>query len=231
MEQTGFDEIKFKPPISRPGTGWRLSDTLDPALLSLLPLPLPLQCVSLFLFYSRHMLTTQFLQATTTTTSSAPNPTCTALTSSTSAVCNHLSGGSDGCTPYIVTPYGVTLPYPVTFPSGGHVNVQTIPCSEYQCGQTYLNHGAFSWNPTTTNWNFDPNNNQPDGVYIGTNSIPFGPKLSAHYPNGFCVVWTQVSLYNQHYGEGGQAREFLRLSLSYTSINPTYSTAVCNCPA
>lgn len=51
--------------------------------------------------------------------------------------------------------------------------------------------------------NFDPNNNQPGGVYIGKSVFDFGLAAAA-FPGGYCVTWVQLDNYNQHYGEGGQ---------------------------
>ena len=86
--------------------------------------------------------------------------------------------GSDSPTPYTVTAEGITLPDGVTFPAHGHVNWKT----------SWAQHGV----------HFDPNNNQPGGKYIGKSFIPF------NLEPGECVTWIQVSLYNEHFGEGGQ---------------------------
>lgn len=104
----------------------------------------------------------------------------------------------------------------MTFPAGGHVNYQAISCAQYTLGQTYLNPGA-GWTPTAFGTNFDPNNNQPGGIYIGLSIYDFG-LAAANYPSGFCVTWVQVSLYNQHWGEGGQ--------LPVCSLNCVVNTVV-----
>jgi hypothetical protein len=86
--------------------------------------------------------------------------------------------GSDPQAPYTVTKEGVTLPAGTTFPAGGHVNWRT-------------DRGSYGIH-------FESLNNQPSGVYIGKSFLPFNLAV------GECVEWVQVSLYNEHYGEGGQ---------------------------
>lgn len=88
------------------------------------------------------------------------------------------AGGSDAPTPYTVTAEGITLPEGVTFPAHGHVNWKT----------SWAQHGV----------HFDPNNNQPGGKYIGQSFLPF------NLEPGECVTWVQVSMYEPHFGEGGQ---------------------------
>lgn len=87
--------------------------------------------------------------------------------------------GSDSPTPYVVTADGVTLPAGTVFPAHGHVNYRTTERS----GGVH----------------FDPNNNQPGGAYIGAGFFPIA------LAPGECLVWIQVSLYDEHFGEGGQA--------------------------
>lgn len=77
--------------------------------------------------------------SSTKTSSAAPQPTSP-------ATCVLLGQGSDGCTPYSVTPAGVVLPLLTTFPSGGHVNFMAIPCNQYSIGETYRKPGA-DWTP------------------------------------------------------------------------------------
>jgi hypothetical protein len=100
--------------------------------------------------------------------------------------------GSDGCTPYTVSYAGVTLPAGQTFPAGGHVNYQAIPKSQYSPGQTYTKPGA-GWTPSGFSGNFDPNNNQPGGVYIGRNFFDFGAAAQA-FPGGYCIVSLLVAI-------------------------------------
>lgn len=90
------------------------------------------------------------------------------------------AGGSNDPTPYTVSEQGITLPEGTVFPAHGHVNIRDT------AGKTYGIH-------------FDPNNGHPGGVWIGQNSIPWSA-----FGNDLCVEWVQISLYNEHYGEGGQ---------------------------
>lgn len=106
-----------------------------------------------------------------------------------------LQGGSDGCTPYTVGYSGVTLPQGQTYPSGGHVNYQAIPKSQYVAGQTYLKPGS-KWTPQSFGMQFDPNNNQPGGVYIGRNFFDFG-QAAAAFPQGYCIVSTCTRFLSQ----------------------------------
>ncbi|MCU1515071.1 MAG: hypothetical protein JWO10_2161 [Microbacteriaceae bacterium] len=93
---------------------------------------------------------------------------------------------SNSPTPYTVDAAGVTLPSPDTFPANGDVNV------------TYTQAGVSAQKSI----HFDPNNNQPGGAWIGKSNIPWsGFGLAGNY----CITWVQVSLYNAHFGEGGQA--------------------------
>lgn len=89
------------------------------------------------------------------------------------------AGGSDAPTPYTVTASGVQLPAGATFQAHGHIN----------------------WKTTTGSYgmHFDPNNNQPGGAFIGKDFFPI------QLAPGECIVWVQVSNYNEHFGEGGQA--------------------------
>jgi hypothetical protein len=86
--------------------------------------------------------------------------------------------GSGSQMPYTVTKEGVTLPAGTTFPDSGHVNWRT-------------DRGSYGIH-------FESANGQPSGVYIGQSFLPFD------LADGECVVWVQVSLYDEHYGEGGQ---------------------------
>lgn len=88
------------------------------------------------------------------------------------------AGGSDSPTPYTVTVEGVQLPDGMVFPADGHVNWRTTE-------------GSFGMH-------FDPNNDQPGGRFIGESFFPF------NLQPGECIEWVQVSLFNEHFGEGGQ---------------------------
>lgn len=87
--------------------------------------------------------------------------------------------GSDSPTPYTVSADGITLPAGTVFPAHGHVNWRT----------TWAQHGI----------HLDPNNGHHGAKYIGASFIPF------NLEPGECITWVQVSLYDEHYGEGGQA--------------------------
>lgn len=96
-----------------------------------------------------------------------------------------MAAGSDGATPYTVSTSGITLPAGTTFEANGHVNVKI---SRADKSGTYV-----------VNTHFDPNNNQPGGAYIGKDFLP------VNLAPGECIVWVQLSLYNEHFGEGGQS--------------------------
>lgn len=94
--------------------------------------------------------------------------------------------GSDSPTPYTVDANGVTLPTGDTFPDGGHVNIKYT-----------VNGGPVQ----EKGIHFESLNNQPSGQWIGKSNLPWSAfELSGQ----FCVTWVQVSLYNEHFGEGGQ---------------------------
>lgn len=112
------------------------------------------------------------------------------------------AAGSGDPTPYVVTAQGVTLPAGVIFPSSGHVNYKA----------TRLDHtGERSFGV-----HFDPNNKQPGGRFIGQAFFPFSnigaddnygavtSSAANAFPDGYCITWVQVSMYNEHFGEGGQ---------------------------
>lgn len=92
------------------------------------------------------------------------------------------AGGSDAPTPYTVDAVGITLPAGVTFPDNGHVNIKT-------------NLGDFGLH-------FESLNNQPSGQWIGQSHLPWS--AFGLDPAKVCVIWVQVSMYNEHFGEGGQ---------------------------
>ncbi|WP_425837047.1 hypothetical protein [Microbacterium sp. PA5] len=93
------------------------------------------------------------------------------------------AGGSDDPTPYTVAEDGITLPVGVTFPDGGHVNMRTLDGAGYGI-------------------HFEALNNQPSGVYIGTSFLPWS--ALGLDPATVCVAWVQMSMFNEHHGEGGQ---------------------------
>lgn len=93
------------------------------------------------------------------------------------------AAGSDAPTPYTVTAEGVQLPAGVTFRDGGHVNVRT--------------------NQGDRGIHFESLNNQPSGRWIGAGFLPWSA-LGLDTAT-LCVEWVQIDLYNEHFGEGGQA--------------------------
>ncbi len=102
----------------------------------------------------------------------------------TAPAANATGGGSDDPTPYTVDVNGITLPEGVTFPDGGHVNIKTT-----------------QGNPGIQFESLNQPDDSPKKIYIGKSFIPW----SAFGLTGdFCVKHVQVSMYNQHYGEGGQ---------------------------
>lgn len=105
------------------------------------------------------------------------------------------AAGSDSPTPYTVTAAGLTLPAGTTFEANGHINYRvTAPDGT----------GERSFN---VHQSIPHNNVWPRAAYVGQGFYPWTdhPDFSAAFPDGYCVTWVQVSLYNEHFGEGGQA--------------------------
>jgi len=156
--------------------------------------------------------TTSTTSSTTTSTSSVKQSTSSSTLTSSSASsqatcaagsCNSQSGTSNSCAvPYSVSVGGVTLPSGTTFPSGGHVNYQYISCANYKssCGR-YTAQGS-GWTDYSAGTDFDPN--LASKKYIGASYYDFSDAVSQFGSNGYCVIWVQVSMYNEHFGEGGQ---------------------------
>ena len=94
------------------------------------------------------------------------------------------AGGSDASTPYTVDEAGITLPAGDVFVDGGHVNVRLV-------------------DGTTAGIHFEALNDQPSGEWIGQSFLPW-PALGLD-PATVCVAWVQLSQFNEHFGEGGQA--------------------------
>ncbi|WP_456845331.1 hypothetical protein [Cellulomonas sp. P5_C6] len=105
------------------------------------------------------------------------------------------AAGSDDPTPYTVTATGLQLPAGTTFEENGHINYKV----------TQLDGGgekSFNVHQAV------PHNNQwPQARYVGQSYYPWTdhPQFAASFPGGYCITWVQVSLYNEHFGEGGQA--------------------------
>lgn len=120
-------------------------------------------------------------------------------------------GTSDGPTPYSVDANGITLPSGTTFEANGDANINYT-----QYGQS-LSKGI----------HFDPNNSQPGGAWIGKTNIPWsGFGLSGN----FCVTWVQLSLYNEHYGAGGQAPFCVTGTPKDADATLTITPATCTSP-
>ncbi|WP_407319264.1 LPXTG cell wall anchor domain-containing protein [Isoptericola halotolerans] len=95
------------------------------------------------------------------------------------------AAGSDDPTPYTVTAQGLTLPAPEAFPDRGHVNIRyTVDGQERGAGI-----------------HFESLNDQPSGAWIGQSFLPWSALIDE---TDYCITWVQVSLYNEHFGEGGQ---------------------------
>lgn len=103
------------------------------------------------------------------------------------------AGGSDSPTPYIVDQTGITLPAGDTFRDNGHVNINSQP------GGTNLHFEGKCINRTDAEC---AGARHDAAQFIGKSFIPW----SAFGLSGdFCVSWVQISHYNEHFGEGGQA--------------------------
>lgn len=104
------------------------------------------------------------------------------------------AGGSDGATPYVVDPAGIAL-VGVAYPDNGHVNIRTAD------GDTY---GLHFESKCITRTDAECAGARHDAAqYIGQAFIPWS--AFGLDPAAACVEWVQVSLYNEHHGEGGQS--------------------------
>ncbi len=104
-------------------------------------------------------------------------------------------GGSDAPTPFIVDPAGVALPVGTTFPDNGHVNIRTTDGVEA---------GLHFESKCITRTDAECAGARHDAAqFIGQAFIPW--TAFGLDPATVCVEWVQVSMYNQHHGEGGQA--------------------------
>ena len=147
-----------------------------------------------------------------------------------------MQGVSDSCTvPYTVSNGGVTLTDGSTYQAGGHVNYDVISCAQYKasCG-TYKNPGS-GWTENGYGTNFDPNNGQPGGKYIGQTYYDFSAAAAA-FPSGYCVTWVQLAQYNTHFGEG---YAFVNFEFEFDPQSPNFfplilflpsgQLPICNC--
>lgn len=97
--------------------------------------------------------------------------------------------GSDSPTPYAVTEAGITLPADTTFPDNGHVNYRTTL-------RTVSHH--FEAKCITRTDAECAGKRHDDALLIGTGFLPIDLEP------GECLIWVQVSLFDEHFGEGGQ---------------------------
>ena len=104
------------------------------------------------------------------------------------------AAGSDAPTPYTVTATGLTLHGGTTFEEHGHINYRVTDLDG--TGSTQFNvHQSV------------PHNNQwPRAAYVGMSTYPWAdhPAFLESFPDGHCITWVQVSLFDEHFGEGGQ---------------------------
>jgi hypothetical protein len=122
------------------------------------------------------------------------------------------SAASGDPVPYTITPTSLTLPGGHTFNSSSPTNdgqVNYIPLSQYQPGETYLHHGS-GWTIININFHIEQNAGHGAGM-IGRSTLPFDPVASDGAfkgvlpASGYCIVWVQVDGFDEHFGEGGQA--------------------------
>ena len=104
------------------------------------------------------------------------------------------NGGSNGPTPYTVDANGITLPGGDVFPDNGHVNVRTA------VGKTAGVH--FEGKCVNRTDAECAGSRHDQAQFIGKGFIPWS--AFGIDPAKECVVWVQISHYNQHFGEGGQ---------------------------
>lgn len=104
------------------------------------------------------------------------------------------NGGSNGPTPYTVDANGITLPSGDVFPDNGHVNVRTA------VGKTAGVH--FEGKCINRTDAECAGSRHDQAQFIGKGFIPWS--AFGIDPAKECVVWVQISHYNQHFGEGGQ---------------------------
>lgn len=122
------------------------------------------------------------------------------------------AAGSDSPTPYTVDRTGITLPAGVTFPDGGHVNI--------------------AWGGVHTGLHFEgkcvtrtdaecAGARHEAAQFIGTSFIPWA---AFGVPADACVTWVQISVFDEHFGEGGQPPVCLTEETPWPTPTPTPST-------
>jgi hypothetical protein len=96
-----------------------------------------------------------------------------------------VAGGSDAPVPYDVSPDGLTLPAGNTFGDNEHVNIR------YAVDGVEKSAGV----------HFESLNDQPSGQFIGQDFLPWSYLID---DDDYCITWVQVSVFDEHFGEGGQ---------------------------
>lgn len=97
-----------------------------------------------------------------------------------------LAAGSDSPIPYTVSADGLTLASGDVFPDGGHVNIRYTDAA----GTAH-----------SADVHFESLNAQPSGAFIARSYLPWSYLIAG---SSYCITWVQVSLYDEHFGEGGQ---------------------------
>lgn len=100
--------------------------------------------------------------------------------------------GSDAPTPYIVNEQGIELPDGYTFNNNGHINIKL------KDGSTYNVH--FEDKCIVRDDAECAGKRNEQAQYIGKSFIPW----TVFTRDEVCVVWVQLSDFNQHFGEGNQ---------------------------
>ncbi|GAA2175899.1 hypothetical protein GCM10009846_27590 [Agrococcus versicolor] len=108
-----------------------------------------------------------------------------------------MAAGSDGPTPYTVTASGVTLPDGATFQDNGHVNVRYVVDGRQRPANAHFEAKC------VTRSDAECAGERHDlAQFIGQRTLPWD---AMGLPANACIVWVQMSAYNEHFGEGGQA--------------------------
>ena len=105
------------------------------------------------------------------------------------------AGGSDSPTPYTVDTEGITLPEGSVFLDNGHINVRT---SDDRTVNVHFESKCIDRNDAECS-----GDRHKFAQYIGKSFIPWS--VLGIYLRSECVAWVQLSAFNEHFGEGGQA--------------------------
>ena len=120
-----------------------------------------------------------------------------------------VAGGSDSPTPYTVDVDGITLPDGYVFADGGHVNVNTDE------GAVSMHFEGKCVDRTDAEC---AGKRHDDAQFIGQSFIPWS---AFGLPDFFCVLWVQLSQFNEHFGEGGQSPVCVGDSVPSPSPSPS----------